>query len=262
MGQAPTHPELLDYLASELLSRDWSIKTLNREMICSATYRQRSKVAGSRLQIADSNDEVESVIDLQQSNDPENRLLHYMPIRRLEAEAVRDSMLAASGRLDYRMHGPSVLPHITPFMEGRGKPQSGPLDGEGRRSIYLNARRNFLTPLLLAFDYPVTFTPIGRRGNATIPAQALTLMNDPFVVAESRRWAQHALAEEPSTAEHRIAVLFQIAFARPPTADETASAIDFLQHQSLRRGGSSEDERVWSDLCHVLINVKEFIFIP
>ena len=67
------------------------------------------------------------------------------------------------------MHGPSVLPHITPHMEGRGKPQSGPLDGEGRRSIYINARRNFLTPLLLAFDYPVTFTPIGRRGKAHIP---------------------------------------------------------------------------------------------
>jgi len=91
-----------------------------------------------------------------------------------------------------------VLPHVTPYMEGRGKPQSGPLDGEGRRSIYVNARRNFLTPLLLAFDYPVTFTPIGRRGTTAIPAQALTLMNDPLVVGQAQRWAEQTLAESGS----------------------------------------------------------------
>ena len=193
--------------------------------------------------------------------DPENRLLHKMPIRRLEAEAIRDSLLAVSGRLDEAMHGPSTLPFITTYMEGRGKPQSGPLDGGGRRSVYINARRNFLTPLLLAFDYPVTFTPIGRRGAATIPAQALTLMNDPLVVGEAARWADRTLAESGTSAEQRVEALYQTAFSRPPTADELASAIDFLQEQSLRHGGGSDDPRVWADLCHVLINVKEFIFI-
>jgi len=184
-----------------------------------------------------------------------------MPIRRLEAEAIRDSILAVSGQLNEQMDGPSVLPFLTPHMEGRGKPQTGPLDGEGRRSVYINARRNFLTPLLLAFDYPVTFTPIGRRGASTIPAQALTLMNDPFVVSEAKRWAERTLMDSGSTTRQRIEALYQTAFARPPTADETAWAIDFLQEQSLRHGGGSDDPRVWADLCHVLINVKEFIFI-
>jgi hypothetical protein len=146
-------------------------------------------------------------------------------------------------------------------MEGRGKPQSGPLDGEGRRSIYLNARRNFLTPMLLAFDYPVTFTPIGRRGTSAIPAQALTLMNDPFVLAEAKRWAEKTLSESGSSTEQRLATLYETAFARPPTADELADAIDFLQTQSLRHATGSDDIRVWTDLCHVLINVKEFIFV-
>jgi len=129
-----------------------------------------------------------------------------------------------------------------------------------RRYIYINARRNFLTPLLLAIDYPVTFTPISRRGAATIPAQALTLMNDPFVVGQAQRWAEQTLAESGSAVE-RIERLYQTAFARPPTADELSSAIDFLQEQSLRHGGGSDDVRVWTDLCHVLMNVKEFIFI-
>src|SRR5439155_10884460 len=127
--------------------------------------------------------------------------------RRLEAEAIRDSLLVASGRLSSQMFGPSVLPYLTPHMEGRGKPQTGLLDGEGRRSIYINARRNFLTPLLLAFDYPVTFTSIGRRGAATIPAQALTLMNDPLVVSEAQRWAEQALATGGSSTEQRIDTL-------------------------------------------------------
>jgi mono/diheme cytochrome c family protein len=247
MGQPPTHPELLDYLASELIRNDWSLKAATRQMVNSSTYRQ------SAIPQSDARDA--------QSADPENRFLWHMPIRRLEAEAIRDSVLAISGRLDYQMHGPSVLPHITPYMEGRGKPQSGPLDGAGRRSIYINARRNFLTPLLLAFDYPVTFTPIGRRGTATIPAQALSLMNDPFVIEEAKKWADRLLATSGSSTEQRIASLYESAFARPPSHDEIASAIDFLQQQSLRHGGGSDDPRVWTDLCHVLINVKEFIFV-
>jgi mono/diheme cytochrome c family protein len=250
MGQPPSHPELLDYVAAELIRGGWSLKAATRRMVTTATYRQRS---GASL-----NPEPRTLNPT--LIDPDNRLLSHMPIRRLEAEAIRDSMLAVSGRLNEQMHGPSVLPHVTPYMEGRGKPQSGPLDGEGRRSLYINARRNFLTSLLLAFDYPVTFTPIGRRGTTAIPAQALTLMNDPFVVGQARQWAEQTLAESGS-AERRIESLYQTAFARPPTADELSSAVDFLQEQSLRHGGGSDDVRVWTDLCHVLMNVKEFIFI-
>jgi hypothetical protein len=229
-------------------------------MVTSSVYRQSSAELGTRSAEPET-DAPRSALPVPRAVDPENRLLWHMPIRRLEAEAIRDSMLALSGRLSSQMYGPSVLPHLTSHMEGRGKPQSGALDGDGRRSIYINARRNFLTPLLLAFDYPVTFTPIGRRGAATIPAQALTLMNDPFVVAEATRWAERTLEESRLSTEQRIESLYQSAFARPATADEMASAIDFLQAQSLRHGGGSENPKVWADLCHVLINVKEFIFI-
>jgi hypothetical protein len=118
------------------------------------------------------------------------------------------------------MHGPSVLPYLTAHMEGRGRPNAGPLDGDGRRSIYINARRNFLTPLLLAFDYPVSFSTIGFRGISTVPAQALTLMNDRFVVQQARRWAERTLAEPGRNDTRRIDVLYQTAFARPPSASE------------------------------------------
>src|SRR5262249_62354160 len=118
--------------------------------------------------------------------DPNNRLLHRMPIRRLEAEAVRDAMLAVSGRLDRRQYGPGPLPHLTPFMVGRGRPgSSGPLDGDGRRSVYLNVPRNFLHPMFLAFDYPVPFTTLGKRTVSNVPAQALTLLNNPFVIQQA-----------------------------------------------------------------------------
>jgi hypothetical protein len=192
--------------------------------------------------------------------DPENRLIHHMRVRRLEAEAIRDGILAVSGRLDRTMHGASVLPHVTPHMEGRGKPNSGPLDGSGRRSIYLNARRNFLTPMLLAFDYPVAFSTIGRRGTATVPAQALILMNDPFVVQQAGLWAQRIL-EVSADPERRIDQLYRMAFARSPTKVELAEARSFVERLAVRNGSTLDDPRPWTDLCHVLINTKEFIFI-
>ena len=95
--------------------------------------------------------------------DPQNKLLHRQNVRRLEAEAIRDAILAVSGRLDRTMDGPGVLPHLTENQDGRGKPASGPLDGNGRRSVYLAVRRNFLNPMFTAFDYPTPFTTIGRR---------------------------------------------------------------------------------------------------
>jgi mono/diheme cytochrome c family protein len=242
MGQPPTHPELLDYLAAEFVRRGWSVKQMHRLIVLSSTYRQAS---GGRAS----------------EKDPENRLLHRMPVRRLEAEAIRDAILAVSGRLNRTMHGPSVLPYLTPHMEGRGRPNSGPLDGDGRRSIYLNARRNFLTPMFVAFDYPAVFTTVGRRGTTAVPSQALALMNDPFVVQQARRWADRVLAESGRTAEQRVDTLYSAAFARPPTADESRDALNFVQRQAGRYKGEPDDPRAWADLCHVLINVKEFIFI-
>jgi hypothetical protein len=196
--------------------------------------------------------------------DPQNRLLHRMPIRRLEAEAIRDAILAVSGQLDPRMYGPSIPPYLTPFMEGRGRPgSSGPLDGDGRRSIYLNVRRNFLNPMFLAFDYPIPFTSMGRRSVSNVPAQALTLMNDPFVLEQSQRWAERVAAQEGST-EAKVAGLYLRAYARPCTEEELRDALAFLTAQAARHGDQGDQvpsTRTWADLCHVLLNGKEFIFL-
>ncbi len=151
------------------------------------------------------------------------------------------------------MYGPGVMPHLTEFMTGRGRPSdSGPLDGNGRRSIYLAVRRNFLTPMFLAFDYPTPFTTIGRRGTSNVPAQALTMMNNPLVIEQAGRWADRVLAVEGRSGEDRIRGMYVAAFGREPDAGELRSALEFV---------ASDDRRSWSELAHVLLNVKEFIYI-
>ena len=251
MGQPPTHPELLDYLADKFVRDGWSIKKLIREMMLSATYQTSSRPADAAAERLD----------------PQNTLLHHMPVKRLEAEAIRDAILAVSGRLDRTVYGPTVEVHLTPFMEGRGRPQKdGPLDGDGRRSIYVAVRRNFLPPMMLAFDFPVPFNTIGRRSVSNVPAQALILLNDPFVLGQARVWADRVLADgNIVTPRDRVTMMYRQAFARPPTEAELDEAIAFLHAQGQTLGLSSEqrvnDPRVWADLAHVLFNVKEFIFV-
>ena len=193
--------------------------------------------------------------------DPQNKLLHRQNARRLEAEAIRDAMLAVSGRLDRAMYGPGVPPHLTPFMDGRGRPtKSGPVDGDGRRSIYLGVRRNFLPPLLLAFDYPTPFTTIGRRTVSNVPAQALVMLNNPFVLQQADLWAKRVLALPNLTAEARVKAMYEAAFARAATREELAAATEFLLEQG-KEYGDPADPRAWSDLAHVLFNAKEFLFV-
>jgi len=233
MGQAPSNPDLLDWLAVEFVRSGWSIKHMHRLMVLSHAYRMSSAV----------NPEADKI-------DPTNRLLHRMNVRRLEAEAVRDAMLAVSGRLDPKLFGPSVATHLTPFMVGRGRPSlSGPLDGAGRRSLYLSVRRNFPSPFLLAFDFPTSSTCIGRRNVSNVPAQALTLLNDPFVIEQATNWAEQPQASKAPRAE-RLDGLYRTAFGRPPTVQEQNDALAFL------------DAQTWADLCHVFMNTKEFLFIP
>ncbi len=243
LGEKPTHPELLDHLADRFVKEGWSIKTLIRELVLTATYRMASE--GSA--------EADAL-------DPSNLLLHRMRLRRLEGEAIRDAMLAVSGRLDAREYGPSVPIYLTPFLDGRGRPGSGPLDGDGRRSLYLAVRRNFLSPLLLAFDTPIPFSTVGRRSVSNVPAQALILMNDPFVHQEAELWARRVLSQ-PGGAAQRVEGMYVSAFGRPPTETERAACLAFLEGQAKRQGGTTEEVRVWADLAHTLFNVKEFIFV-
>jgi len=245
LGTLPTHPELLDYLASEFTADGWSLKRMIRRMVLSRTY-QLSTTADS----------------VSREKDPANQLFHVHNLRRLEGEALRDAILAVSGDLDLTMYGPSVSVHLTPFMQGRGRPgHSGPLDGNRRRSVYLEVRRIFLNPMMLAFDTPAPFSAIGRRNVSNVPAQALILMNDPFVLEQSERWARRVL-EVQEDAETRINRMFVKAIGRPPTAEELQRCLRFVtQDVSLPSKSGQNELEAWRDLAHVLFNMKEFAFV-
>jgi hypothetical protein len=244
-GDRPTHPELLDFLARKFIDSGWSVKAMHRLMLLSSAYRMSNQV-----------DETAAAVD------PTNQLLHHMPVRRLEAEIIRDAILAAAGTLDPALYGPSVMPHISEYQDGRGKPPSGPLDGNGRRSIYLQIRRNFLPPLFLAFDYPLPISTIGRRSASTVASQALILMNNEFVAQEAAEWGRRVVSRETDV-RRRIEWMFVTAFARPAAETEIDEVRAFLEEQQTRYGGGhdADDPRVWADLAHVLFNSTEFLFV-
>ena len=166
LGDRPTHPELLDHLAWQFVHEDaWSLKRLIRRLVLTQTFAMSSRSADARAE----------------ELDPSNALLHRMPVRRLEGEVIRDALLAVSGRLNPTVGGPPVTVHLTEFLVGRGRPdKSGPLDGDGRRSIYIAQRRNFLPTLMQTFDTPTPFSTIGKRNVTNVPGQSLALMNDPL----------------------------------------------------------------------------------
>lgn len=249
LGQRPTHPELLDLLAIQFVNNGWSVKQMIRTILLSSTYQMSSvpNLAAEKI-------------------DPDNVLLHRMRIRRLQGEVIRDSILQISGRLDHTLFGRSVPIHMTEFMQGRGRPGgNGALDGEGRRSIYLEVRRNFLSPMMLAFDTPIPFNSVGRRNISNVPAQALIMMNDPLVVEQARVWARRLLSDKDLSVEQRMENMYLAAFSCPPRKAELSEGKNFLRQQGKALGLVPEayktDERVWADLCHVMMNVKKFIFI-
>lgn len=248
LGSRPSNQPLLDYLANEFVAGGWSIKKMLKRMVLSQTYRMASTLDPRAGEL-----------------DPQNVGLHRMSVRRLQAEAIRDSILTVSGRLDPKIGGPSVNLHLTPFMQGRGRPgRNGPLDADGRRSLYIEIRRNFLPPMLVAFDMPIPFNSVGRRNLSNVPAQALILMNDPFVVQQAKVWAEKLVKSEPDS-EQRIKRIYEQAFARPPSEKELQQAKEFLKTQAAEMKIKPDDiprnVEVWKDLCHVIINVKEFIYI-
>lgn len=248
LGQRPTHPELLDHLATHFVQDGWSIKKFLRYVMLSRTYQMSS-----------------APITVAEKTDPQNLLLHRQRIRRLQGEAIRDAILAVSGRLDRTQFGPSVPVFLTSFMNGRGRPASGPLDGAGRRSVYISVRRNFLSPMMLAFDMPIPFNSVGRRNVSNVPSQALILMNDPFVVEQSKVWAGRIIENGPGSVDERIRAMYLTAFSKPPTEKQFQLAQEFLGQQSREYGtfpdGLLNDRQTWADFAHVLINTKPFIYI-
>ena len=198
-------------------------------------------------------------------SDPKNLLWHHHPPKRLEGETIRDSLLSIAGRLDSAMYGPSIPVYLSSFMDGRGRPsKSGPLDGSNRRSIYLEVRRNFLSPMFVAFDTPTPFSSMGRRNVSNVPAQALILMNDPLVTELAKAWAQRACAtvsmDEGQLPDARVQWMVMAAFARPATDSELTTARNFLDKHASLNGLSLRDVALWEDFAHALVNKKEFIF--
>jgi hypothetical protein len=235
MGEPPSHPELLDFLADRFVRDGWPLKRLVRDLVLSRTYAASSANNAATDQV-----------------DPENRLLHRMPVRRLPAEALRDSMLGIADTLNGRMFGKSVLVYLTEFQQGRGRPgRSGPLDGDRRRSIYLAVPRNFLTPFLVSFDQPTPFTTIGRRPNSNVPAQSLILLNDPFVHDQASHWGRLAFMQSGNNRD-RIQAMYVAAFGRHPTTVEIELCQEFL---------GAADASAFEALAHVLFNAKEFAYV-
>jgi hypothetical protein len=186
-----------------------------------------------------------------------------MPVRRLEGEAIRDELLVVSGRLNPTVGGPPVDIHLTEFLVGRGRPdKSGPLDGDGRRSVYTAMHRNFLPTLMLAFDAPTPFSTVGKRNVTNVPAQSLALMNDPLFQQQARVWAERLLRKSPSDETARFRWLFETAYARLPSTQELRACHDSLVELSgLHHSTDANDPDVWAELCHALLNANDFIYL-
>ncbi len=249
LGDAPTHPALLDHLAAGFAADGWSVKRLVRRLVSTAAYRMSTRGSPEAL-----------------AADPSNRLLQHANLRRLDAEAVRDSVLAVSGRLDPTLYGPSVPVHYAE-RHGltEGDPENGPVDGDGRRSIYQEIRRNAHNPFLDVFDLPRPAATRGWRDATNVPAQSLTMLNSPFVIGQAAEWGRRLAAGEAGSVESRIDHMFLKALTRRPSEAERARISAYVDAAAAERGSAPHlllhDPRVWQDVAHSLFNLKEYLFV-
>jgi hypothetical protein len=258
-GEAPTHPELLDWLAVEFVKQGWSLKKLHRLIVTSATYRQTSRTAPELL-----------------AKDAENRLLARGPRGRLEAEMIRDATLRAAGLLSEKIGGPSVYP---PQAEGvsevaYGSPKWNASSGADRyrRGLYTFIKRTAPYAMLTTFDAPTGEACIARREASNSPLQALTLLND-VVFVEAAQALGKELASQPGSIEERVRTLFRRVLTRPPTDDEVAMLTHFLQTQKQRfeakeldakaiagdGPGDANERAAWTALARALFNLDEAV---
>jgi hypothetical protein len=248
LGQTPTHPELLDYLADRFMAEGWSLKKLVTLLVNSATWRQSSAASPKNLEI-----------------DPENRLWHHMPVRRLDAESIRDSLLAVSGRLDTAQFGPPIDPFRV-ATDAAKRLHCGPLDGAGRRSIYLKMTMMEPPRMLAVFNQPIPKLTTGRRDVTNVPNQALALLNDPFVVEMARHWSTQVLQDGASSPEDRAARMLENALSRRPRSEETDRLVGLAAQSAELRGLDTAElmgcQPAWQDAAHAIFNLKEFIYVP
>lgn len=248
LGDLPSHPELLDYLAHRFTESDWSLKRLARSLALSRAFRGSSSPNFSSREM-----------------DPQNRLLSHYPARRAEAEVIRDSLLSTSGRLDTQMFGPSVPPYREKA-DTEKRLYAGPLDGHGRRSIYLKFQLMEAPRFLSVFNLPGGKVSQGRRDDSNVPAQSLALLNDPFVWAMAEQWAQRLTSDGSHSPETRIERMFIDALSRPPTPSEldrfSRASKSFAQLHNVDEASLLTSPEVWCEVAHTMFNVKEFITIP
>ncbi|MBY0455925.1 MAG: DUF1553 domain-containing protein, partial [Gemmataceae bacterium] len=247
LGERPTHPELLDWLASAFVRAGWSLKALHKLILLSSTYQMSTR----------HNDEAARI-------DPDNRLLWRFNRRRLEAEAIRDSVLAVAGTLD-RAAGGSLLGNGNFEYVTNDQSKSSTRYDAPRRSIYLPVIRNNVFDFFAAFDFVEPHVSNGKRATTVIPSQALYLLNNPFVVAQAKAFADSLLAEEGDDAA-RVGSAFRRAFARPATAAEVSRAASFVQQYEAALAGREPDAaarraRAWAAWCQVLFASSEFVYV-
>jgi hypothetical protein len=243
-GAPPTHPELLDWLAHRFIEQDWSIKAIHRLIMTSSAYRQASQAS----------------LPEAAEKDPDNLLLWRFPRRRLEGEAIRDSVLAVSGRLNPQMSDLPVFPPLPEDLDEAQKVQgfntwetdAGP--AARKRSIYIFQRRSLNFPLLETFDASVPTASCARRIDSITALQALSMYNGEFVNEESRHFAERVSEEAANDPKTQIDRAFELAYSRKPTEPERRQALKFLDSLA------GEDNPL-AGLCRVLFNSSEFVYI-
>ena len=246
-GQPPSHPELLDYLASEFVQEGWSVKTLIREIMLSSAYQMSSAES-----------------ELAAKADPDNRLLSRMNRKRLEAEAIRDTMLALNGTLD-RSVGGNDETETRPTGPLGGPNASATLDSR-RRSIYLRLLRGNVPDFLQVLDFPDPHVLVAKRHVTTAPTQALLFMNSPYVLEQARLWTEHLLSQTEKSDAELVDVAYRSAFARPCSEQERQVALRFLAEYNatlaqVEPDGAARRAKTWEGFCQAIFQSTEFRFI-
>jgi hypothetical protein len=259
-GEEPTHPELLEWLANWFVKNDWSMKKLHRLILTSSAYRMNKKW----------NKEYGAI-------DPENRLLWRFPYRRLEVEAIRDSVLAVSGQLNAKMYGPSMFPPVPKeALEGSSDPDKIWIASDekeaARRTVYACVKRSMVVPLLEVLDFCDTARTSAKRNITSVAPQALSLFNGEFVNRQAEHLAVRLESEVGKDAEKQVERAYLLALCRPPQEKELGAMKGFLQREADKLVKESADSatplpaetaRHWAlvQLCRVLFNLNEFAYV-
>jgi hypothetical protein len=247
LGEAPTHPELLDWMAAELIRDDWHLKRMHRLIVLSSTYRASSRATSQCLAL-----------------DPSNRWFARFPMRRLSAEEVRDSILAVAGTLSLKAGGPSVYPPIPAevlagqSVPGQGWPTSAPRDA-GRRSVYVHVKRSLLLPILATHDAADTDSSCPVRYATTVPTQALGLLNGSFTNEQAARFAGRLQKESPGDVQAQVRRAIRLTTAREPDASEIRDDVAFVE--TLRKQGRLDAQTALTQYCLLTLNASAFLYI-